>query len=58
MKHEKVCETANCWYPHTIKGNGVYAFVICHHQAEDEESLRQEINELVSKIVGPIAKSR
>ena len=35
----------------------MYAFVICHHQAEDEESLRQEINELVSKIVGPIAKA-
>ena len=56
-EHENVCETAIVGYPHTIKGNGVYAFVICHHQAEDEESLRKEINELVSKIVGPIAKA-
>ena len=56
-EHKKVCETAIVGYPHTIKGNGVYAFVICHHQAEDEESLRQEINELVSKTVGPIAKA-
>ena len=36
----------------------VCIFVICHHQAEDEESLRQEINELVSKIVGPIESFR
>ena len=56
-EHENVCETAIVGYPHTIKGNGVYAFVICHHQADDEESLRKEINELVSKIVGPIAKA-
>ena len=56
-EHENVCETAIVGFPHSIKGNGVYAFVICHHQTEDEESLRQEINELVSKIVGPIAKA-
>jgi len=56
-EHENVCETAIVGYPHIIKGSGVYAFVICHHQTVDEESLRQEINELVSKIVGPIAKA-
>jgi len=40
-----------------IKGNSVYAYVICHNQSEDEERLRKEINDLVTKNVGPIAKA-
>jgi acetyl-CoA synthetase len=55
-EHENVCETAIVGYPHPIKGNGVYAYVICHNQSEDEERLRKEINDLVTKNVGPIAK--
>jgi acetyl-CoA synthetase len=56
-EHENVCETAIVGYPHPIKGNGVYAYVICHKQPEDEEDLRKEINELVTKEVGAIAKA-
>ena len=56
-EHENVCETAIVGYPHPIKGNGVYAYVICHNQSEDEERLRKEINDLVTKNVGPIAKA-
>ena len=56
-EHENVCETAIVGYPHPIKGNGVYAYVICHNQPEDEERLRKEINDLVTKNVGPIAKA-
>jgi acetyl-CoA synthetase len=56
-EHKNVCETAIVGYPHHIKGNGVYAYVICHHQPEDEDTLRKEINDLVTKNVGPIAKA-
>jgi len=56
-QHENVCETAIVGYPHSIKGNGVYAYVICHNKPQNDELLRSEINELVSKIVGPIAKA-
>ena len=56
-EHKNVCETAIVGFPHPIKGNGVYAFVICHQKWNDEDKLRSEINDLVSKIIGPIAKA-
>jgi acetyl-CoA synthetase len=56
-EHENVCETAIVGYPHPIKGNGVYAYVICHSQPKDENALRKEINNLVTKNVGAIAKA-
>jgi len=55
-EHAAVCETAVVGYPHDIKGQGVYAFVICYETPEDEDKLRVEIRETVSKIIGPIAK--
>jgi acetyl-CoA synthetase len=55
-EHEAVCETAVVGFPHDIKGQGVYAFVICYTKPADEEKLRAEIRETVSKIIGPIAK--
>jgi acetyl-CoA synthetase len=57
-EHKLVTETAVVGYPHDIKGQAVYAFVICYEKpkAEDEEKLRAEIKETVSKIIGPIAK--
>ena len=56
-EHKNVCETAIVGFPHPIKGNGVYAYVICHEKPENEDSLRKEINDLVTKEVGPIAKA-
>jgi acetyl-CoA synthetase len=55
-EHAAVCETAVVGYPHDIKGQGVYAFVICYDKPEKEDKLRAEIRETVSKIIGPIAK--
>jgi len=57
-EHKLVTETAVVGYPHDIKGQAVYAFVICYDKpkAEEEEKLRAEIKETVSKIIGPIAK--
>ena len=55
-EHKAVCETAVVGYPHDVKGQGVYAYVICYETPEDPEKLRKEIREVVSKIIGPIAK--
>ena len=56
-EHENVCETAIVGYSHKIKGNGIYAFVICHHNPKDGSVLEKEINQLITKEVGPIAKA-
>ncbi len=55
-EHSAVCETAVVGYPHDIKGQGIYAYVICYDTPHEEEKLRAEIRNLVSKIIGPIAK--
>ncbi len=55
-EHSGVAESAVVGYPHDIKGQGVYAFVICYEKPHNEEKLRAEIRDTVSKIIGPIAK--
>ncbi len=55
-EHSSVCESAVVGYPHDIKGQGVYAYVTCYDMPHEEENLRKEIREMVSKIIGPIAK--
>jgi len=56
-EHEKVCETAVVGYPHAIKGNAIYAYVILFDWVKDEpDTLRKEINQLVTKTIGAIAK--
>lgn len=55
-EHSAVCESAVVGFPHDIKGQGVYAFVICYDRPEEEDKLRTEIRDIVSKIIGPIAK--
>jgi acetyl-CoA synthetase len=55
-EHPAVCETAVVGFPHDIKGQGVYAFVICYDQPAEPDHLRNEIRDTVSKIIGPIAK--
>ena len=55
-EHSAVCESAVVGFPHDIKGQGVYAFVICYNKPPEEDKLRQEIKDTVAKIIGPIAK--
>jgi acetyl-CoA synthetase len=55
-EHSAVCESAVVGFPHDIKGQGVYAYVICYDKPREEEHLRKEIRDVVSKIIGPIAK--
>jgi acetyl-CoA synthetase len=55
-EHIHVIESAVIGYPHEIKGQGIYAYVICDHLPEDEHKTRREILDVVSKVIGPIAK--
>lgn len=55
-EHSAVCETAVVGFPHDVKGQAIYAFVMCYDKPDEEEKLRKEIMETVSKIIGPIAK--
>ena len=55
-EHPLVIESAVVGYPHEVKGQGIYAYVICDLTNRTEESLVNEIKETVSKIIGPIAK--
>lgn len=54
--HAGVVESAVVGYPHDIKGQGIYAYVIYTGTHGDEELARKDITITVSKIIGPIAK--
>ena len=53
--HDNVVESALVGYPHEIKGNALYAFVILKDDAKKDD-IEVEINKLISKTIGPIAK--
>jgi acetyl-CoA synthetase len=56
-QHPKVVESAVVGFPHEIKGSGIYAYVTCDTLSDDEvQNIDKEIADLVSKIIGPIAK--
>lgn len=54
--HASVVESAVVGYPHEIKGQGIYAYVIVTGFHDAEELTRQDIIQTVSRIIGPIAK--
>jgi acetyl-CoA synthetase len=54
--HSGVVESAVVGYPHDIKGQGIYAFVIFNGTHGDAEMRRKDILQTVSRIIGPIAK--
>ena len=53
--HDNVVESALVGYPHDIKGNALYAFVILKGDLKNDD-IKSEINRLISKTIGPIAK--
>mgnify|MGYP001200635110 FL=1 len=53
--HENVIESALVGYPHDVKGNALYAFVILKDDSKKDD-IKIEINQLISKTIGPIAK--
>ena len=54
--HAEVVESAIVGYPHSIKGQGIFAYVIANHQYGDQELTRNNILETVTRLIGPIAK--
>jgi acetyl-CoA synthetase len=54
--HSDVVESAVVGYPHTVKGQGIYAYVICSHKHGNDDDMRRNIMQTVSRIIGPIAK--
>lgn len=55
-EHADVVESAVVGFPHEIKGQAIYAYVILHGTPKEEEQLREEIRALVTKTIGAIAK--
>ncbi len=54
--HAGVVESAVVGYPHDIKGQGIYAFVIYQGKHIDDELTRKDILQTVTRIIGAIAK--
>ncbi|MDA9276449.1 acetate--CoA ligase [Flavobacteriaceae bacterium] len=54
-EHEEVIESAVVGYPHNIKGEGIYAYVIVNSESSDD-IIKGEIIDVVRKVIGPIAK--
>lgn len=55
-QNEHVAESAVVGYPHDIKGQGIYAFVVCREKSFDPTNLKGEITETVVAQIGKIAK--
>ena len=57
-EHPAVAESAIVGFPHDIKGNALYGYVILKDFGEtrDHDNLRKEINQIISEHIGPIAK--
>ncbi len=54
--HTGVVESAVVGYPHDIKGQGIYAFIIFNGVLDDDKLIAQDINQTVSRVIGAIAK--
>ncbi len=54
--HSGVIESAVVGYPHDIKGQGIYAYVVFQNSHGDEQLSRQDIMQTVTRIIGPIAR--
>ncbi len=55
-EHPDVIESAVVGYPHDIKGQGIYAYVITNDNVEDADAFRKAVLKVVTKEIGPIAK--
>ncbi|MBO6828950.1 acetate--CoA ligase [Allomuricauda sp. ARW1Y1] len=57
-EHPAVAESAIVGFPHDIKGNALYGYIILKETGEDRnrDNLKKEINQLITEHIGPIAK--
>lgn len=54
--NDLVVESAVVGYPHEVKGQGIYAYVVCESLPQDDDLARAEIVETVVEKIGKIAK--
>ncbi|MEY4874966.1 MAG: hypothetical protein RL708_115 [Bacteroidota bacterium] len=54
--HNGVVESAVVGYPHDIKGQGIYAYVIFSGEISNADLMRKDILQTVTRIIGAIAK--
>jgi acetyl-CoA synthetase len=54
--HAGVVESAVVGYPHEIKGQGIYAYIIYTGHQIDPDLNRKDILQTVARVIGPIAK--
>ncbi|MFI5452152.1 acetate--CoA ligase [Pedobacter sp. UC225_61] len=54
--HAGVIESAVVGYPHDVKGQGIYAFIIYPGLSKDEDLTRKDILQTVTRVIGAIAK--
>lgn len=57
-EHPAVAESAIVGFPHDVKGNALYGYVILKETGADRniENLKKEINQIITEHIGPIAK--
>ncbi|MEO0528868.1 MAG: acetate--CoA ligase [Bacteroidota bacterium] len=57
-EHPAVAESAIVGFPHDVKGNALYGFVILKEfgESRDRDNLSKEINQQITEQIGPIAK--
>jgi acetyl-CoA synthetase len=59
VAHDRVVESAVVGYPHDVKGEGIFAYVVLRGDrptSEEAKSLSAELREWVGREIGPIAK--
>jgi acetyl-CoA synthetase len=54
--HTGVIESAVVAFPHEIKGQGIYAYVILSDQSHSPDQIRKDISATVTRIIGAIAR--
>lgn len=54
-EHDAVAESAVVGFPHDLKGQGIYAYVILNEGHTPSDAMKKEIVQMVRKIIGPIA---
>lgn len=57
-EHPAVAESAIVGFPHDVKGNALYGYVILKEAGEtrNQDNLYKEINQIITEHIGPIAK--
>lgn len=56
VEHQSIAEAAVVGYPHDIKGQGIYAYVIAKNGVDTNDNLKKELLDLVAEKIGKIAR--